>query len=61
MHLAALHIKTKWGQVHRKKVISVYIDLYPIVSEEDFVKLSLKEISKAMAGRQGNIKKIKKK
>jgi hypothetical protein len=43
-----------------QEFITVYIDLYPVIVEEDFVKIALKSISSAIGGTGNNIiKKMK--
>jgi len=48
-------IKEVFKRLKRKNFLTVYIDLYPVISENDFVRISLKSISPVIGGTGGNI------
>jgi Cdc6-like AAA superfamily ATPase len=48
-------IKEVFKRLKKKGFLMIYIDLYPVISEADFIRISLKTISKTIGGTGGNI------
>ena len=48
-------IKEVFKKLKRKGFLTVYIDLYPAISENDFARISLKSISQVIGGTKGNV------
>jgi hypothetical protein len=47
-------IKKVFRECENKGILTIYVDLYPVLSEEDFVRIYAKKIAKAIFGDVGN-------
>lgn len=47
-------IKKVFAVCEKKDIITMYVDLYPVLSEEDFVRVYAKTVAQALVGTVGN-------
>lgn len=48
-------IKEVFKRLKQKKFLTLYIDLYPVIAEEDFIRISLKAVSPVVSGSGKNM------